>query len=89
MRKVGDKFGERNVLSGWFDGRIIRAEPDREDTNFGNMLLFMLLQTDRHSGHHDENRPTCSKTGMAHSELYPESPRLITSNFLAYTSKEK
>jgi hypothetical protein len=35
------------------------------------------------------NELTCSKTGIAHSVLYPDNPRLITSNFRAYTSKNE
>lgn len=44
MRKVGDEFWKRDMLRGGRDGCVVRAEPDREDTDLGNVLLFMLFR---------------------------------------------
>lgn len=83
------------MLERWLDGCVVCTKPNGEESDFWDVLLFVLLCKDLLLlgqqfflvSPKDTNKLTCSKTGMAHFVLYPERPRLMMSNFLIYQPK--
>lgn len=88
---------QRNVLRGGNETRVVGAEPDYEELDLGSgrcgrrrrvldETLRFMKYVQRRSRDMNEIGHTCSNTGRDHVVLYPLRPRLITSNFLLYTS---
>jgi hypothetical protein len=43
MGEIRNKIGERDMLRGWLNGCVVRAKPDGENADCGDVLLFVLF----------------------------------------------
>lgn len=92
MAQIGNVLAQRNVLRRWLDTGIICTKPNGKYADFGNVFLLVLLGKALYEvlkiplETRLEMHRTCSKTGIAHSVLYPDNPRFKTSSLREYTS---